>query len=144
MKVVINNSYGGFSLSPKGLRRYLELKGEQAYFYHQISYAFQGKIEFERIDNIEDVPSLFFWCTTRNHGKIIDDEPTECLYSYSIERSDPILVQVVEELGEEASGQYARLTVVEIENGKWFKINEYDGLESIQYRDIDNEWILAQ
>lgn len=144
MKVVINSCYGGFGLSPKGLKRYLELKGEQAYFYIQTSYDFQGQVTFERVDDIENINTLFFWCTTRNHGKVIDGYPTECFHSGDVERNDPMLVQVVEELGEEASGQYSRLTVVEVENGRWFKINEYDGLESIQYRDIDNEWILAQ
>ena len=34
--------------------------------------------------------------------------------------------------------------VVETENGRWYKINEYDGYESIEYRDIDDEWELAE
>lgn len=32
MKLVINSSYGGFYLSPKALKGYLELKGKNAYF----------------------------------------------------------------------------------------------------------------
>ena len=64
-------------------------------------------------------------------------------HSCELKRSDPILVQVVEELGAESFGKYANLEVVDIEKGRWFKIDEYDGYESIQYRDIDDEWILA-
>ena len=46
-----------------------------------------------------------------------------------IPRHDPVLVQVVEELGDEASGEYADLTIAEVE-GK-YRIEEYDGLESV-------------
>lgn len=145
MKIVINSCYGGFSLSPKGLRRYLELNGLESYFYKQTKYKFDcGKAEFTRVDNIEDVPRFFFYCTTYDQGKIISDYPKDTFNSYKIERSDQILVQVVEELGSEASGECADLEVVEIEKGRWFKIRDYDGYESVQYRDIDDEWTLAE
>ena len=49
-----------------------------------------------------------------------------------IERDDPVLVQVVEELGSEtASGNYAKLKVVEIPDGVVYEIQDYDGQESI-------------
>ena len=35
MKLVINSCYGGFHLSPKALKRYLELKGKNAYFINK-------------------------------------------------------------------------------------------------------------
>ena len=54
------------------------------------------------------------------------------------------LIQAVEEFSEEANTTVSRFTVVEIENGRWYKINEYDGYESIEYRDIDDEWELAE
>lgn len=145
MKVVINNCYGGFSLSPKGERRYLELKGLDSYFYKQISYRFDtGHVEFTRIDNIEDVPDLFSYCTTVDQGKVIYDYPKNTFRPGELKRNDPILVHVVEELGAESFGKCASLEVIEIENGRWFKIDEYDGLETVQYRDIDDEWILAE
>ena len=34
--------------------------------------------------------------------------------------------------------------VVEIENGRQYKIDECDDYESIEYRDIDDEWELAE
>ena len=143
MKIVINDDYGGFGLSPKGKQRYLELKGQKAYFYQRTSYELYNTT-FERIDDIDDITDIFFYCTTRDQGKLISDYPENIFYSGSIKRNDPILVQVVEELGDEASGECATLKIVEIENGRWFKIDEYDGWESIQYRDIDDEWILAE
>lgn len=145
MKIVINSCYGGFSLSPKGERRYLELKGINPYFYRQTAHKFNdGKTEFVRIDNIDDVPDLFFYCTTYDQGKTLSDFPKDIFHSRELKRSDPILVQVVEELGAESFGKCANLEIVDIDKGRWFKIDEYDGYESVQYRDIDDEWILAE
>lgn len=124
MKVVINQCYGGFGLSPKGLKRYLELNGKQAYFYKQTSYQYQGNVTYERIDNIENANELFISCTTRDQGKILSDYPEDTFSYYSLKRNDPILVQIVEELGREASSKYSNLVVIEIENGRWFKIDE--------------------
>lgn len=52
-------------------------------------------------------------------------------YYYSIERNDPCLVQVVEELGKESYGDYSDLKIVDIPDGISWYIQEYDGLESI-------------
>lgn len=145
MKVVINSCYGGFSLSPKGERRYLELKGLKSYFYKQSKYNYSDNtLEFTRIDNIDNVPDLFFYCTTYDQGKTISDYPKDTFHYWDLERSDPTLVQVVEELGAESFGRCANLKIVDIEKGRWFRIDEYDGLESIEYRDIDDDWILAE
>jgi hypothetical protein len=53
-------------------------------------------------------------------------------YEADAMRTDSLLVEVVEELGERASGEYARLKVVKIpEDVKW-SISQRDG----------NEWIV--
>lgn len=145
MKVVINSCYGGFSLSPKGERRYLELAGRKSYFYKQSKYNFRdGVTEYVRIDNIDDVPALFSYCTNSDQGKTISGYPNDVFHCRDLERNDPLLVQVVEELGKESFGTCAHLEIVDVEKGRWFKIDEYDGYESIQYRDVDDEWILAE
>ena len=46
-------------------------------------------------------------------------------------RIDPILIQIVEEMGEEASGQYSNLKVVEIPDDVDWEIKDYDGVEWI-------------
>ena len=53
-------------------------------------------------------------------------------YEYNeMERNDPLLIQVVEELGEEASDDCSRLHVAEV-NTPLYIIEEHDGLESIK------------
>ena len=140
MKLVINSCYGGFHLSPKAFKRYLELKGKNAYFYKQTKID-----EFTRIDDIDAIKSdLFTNCTTIDYGKVTNIYPSGTFKDRLIPRNDKHLIRVVEELGEEANTTVSRLTIVEIENGRWYKIDEYDGYESIEYRDIDDEWELAE
>ena len=52
---------------------------------------------------------------------------------WTVSRADSILVKVVEELGEAANGDFSELEVVEIPDGAFYYINEYDGLEEVFY-----------
>ncbi len=63
---------------------------------------------------------------------------------YNIDRADKYLVQVVEELGDEANDLISHLEVIDIEAGTQYRINKYDGLETIEYRRLDDEWKLAK
>jgi len=63
-------------------------------------------------------------------------------YDRYLERDDPILIRVVEELGEKANGGCAELYIEELEYGTFYRIDEYDGLESIQTKD-EIEWKVA-
>ena len=56
---------------------------------------------------------------------------TTITYEHDIERNDPILVEIVEELGESANTRFSELKVVEIPDDVEWEIEEYDG----------NEWI---
>jgi hypothetical protein len=107
MKIVINDDWGGFSLSDKAIERYAELAG---------------------INLVKQVKDDSFWGAYYYNDEI----KNENLFSdYEISRDDGFLIQVVEELGEEANGSHASLKVVEIpENVEW-EINDYDGVEHI-------------
>lgn len=52
-------------------------------------------------------------------------------YDRDLARDDPILVAVVEELGDAANGGCAELKIVEIPDGVDWQIEEYDGNEHV-------------
>ena len=53
------------------------------------------------------------------------------LYLNDEHRDDPILIEVVEELGKKASGSHGNLVVVEIPDGMDYVIDDYDGIETL-------------
>lgn len=53
-------------------------------------------------------------------------------------RDDPLLIKVVEELGEFANSSWSRLEVVEIPDGVNWWIDTYDGIETI--REVHRSW----
>jgi hypothetical protein len=101
-KVVINACHGGFGLSEKALFRYAELAG---------------------INLIGELSSF----TTLYYRDEVKDE--NIFRENQIDRDDPHLIQVVEELGNEASGNFAKLKIVEIPEDVQWEIEEYDGWE---------------
>ena len=58
-------------------------------------------------------------------------DTNEDFESRDIERNDPVLVKVVEELGSKSFGFAANLKIVEIPDDVDFVIQEYDGSEHI-------------
>lgn len=58
-------------------------------------------------------------------------------------RHDPHLVAVVEQLGQKANTCYSNLVIEEVPAGTLYRIDEYDGMESIITPDT-YEWVLAE
>jgi hypothetical protein len=56
---------------------------------------------------------------------------TTITYENDIARNNPILVEIVEQLGAAAKGDFAELKVVEIPDDVQWQIEEYDGKEWI-------------
>jgi len=52
-----------------------------------------------------------------------------CDSVYDIPRDDPMLVKVVETLGEKANGDFSELKIVEIPDDVRWEVKEYDGSE---------------
>lgn len=105
IKVVINTRYGGFGLSHDAMMRYAELKG------------------IKLIVKPEN-----FWPPTY----YVDEIKDENIFSYyDLDRNDPFLVQVVEELGDRANGEFAHLKVVEIPDDVVWYVSNYDGMEHV-------------
>lgn len=111
-KVVYNACFGGFGLSRKAAERLAQLG-------------------LEGMDQeIKEVSSL---CKILGECYRLPD---------GVPRHHPLLVQVVEEFGEEASGAFAQLKIENI-RGKKYIIDEYDGSESVQ-TPSDIEWIVVK
>ena len=121
-KVVINKCFGGFGLSKAAVMRYAELKGIA--LYHERS---------SLCDHYYTVPVEQYRDIERQVKESNDCSLFEGLYfsEREIERDDPFLVQVVEELGEKANGNCANLAVIEIPDDVEWHIAEYDGQEHI-------------
>ena len=60
------------------------------------------------------------------------------VYLYSCARHNPILVQVVEELGKKANSPDSDLCIAEVSGP--YRIEEYDGTETV-YEPSDYDWI---
>ena len=64
--------------------------------------------------------------------KVLSEIPLATdLYYWEIDRDDPVLVQIIEQLGDSAGDSYSSLKVVEIPDGVEWHIHEYDGMEHI-------------
>lgn len=109
--VVYNNCFGGAGLSKEAVMRARELGA---------SWALPGELGGD--------------CTLAgelyNDGEVADDMFDSYVgMPYGVYRHDPILVQVVKELGRKAGGPYSNLQIAEVD-GK-YRIDEYDGSEIV-------------
>ena len=149
MKVVINVQHGGYSLSYLAVKRLAELNGKECYAYE---HDHQNKERPYKL--ITKVPKDCMWlsyfttndedlvCRITNsdkwnemtqeekdaYNKEYDKYDLDCRPE---DRTDPKLIQVIEELGKKADGSCAKLKVVEIPDGIEWHIHEYDGYEHI-------------
>ena len=133
MKVVINKCFGGFGLSHEAALRYFEIKGITVYpEQDQGSWKFWTYWLVKPEDRIESKEGEAFYAMSIEDRRAYNKAHSEqTVYPREIERNDPVLVQVVEELGDKANGNYAELKVVEIPDDVEYFIEEYDGLEHI-------------
>jgi len=140
MKVVKNTCYGGFGLSPKAQKEYLERKGFNPTFYNR-EHTDDLNTEYTRIsfEEAQSSGNLGVLTTKEDLGENPDNIPGEKYFlDTHISRDDEILVEVVEELGDEADGDCADLRVTTIPDDVEYEISEYDGIETI--REKHQKW----
>ena len=136
-KIVINKCHGGFGLSLKAQEEYLKLIGKKAYFYITSGYKHSdGVEEHKKILAGSEKGSLFAHTLTKDFGETFGefgkDHNDNFFSDTEIERDDLNLIDIVERLGEEASGSCAKLSIVEIPDDVKWVIDDYDGMESVE------------
>ena len=137
MEVVINVCFGGFGISPKALKKLIDMKSDAIEIMpihkYSSSKTFEDmKSKYSFGDRYVEYEDGFIW-----DGHIVTFYKDEMVYSLKDKykcksRAHPDLIKVVKELGKEANGQCAKLKIVEIPDGINWIIDEYDGTESIQ------------
>jgi hypothetical protein len=131
-KVVINRCFGGFGLSAEAECLYAKKSGFEVFHYTQTKFSHRDGVNLYELVAPKDA-EMFCHTYKTKQGDSFSDDPDYSSYWYSgeIERDDPLLVEVVEELGKKASGHCASLQVVEIPDGVKWEISDYDGQEHI-------------
>lgn len=140
MKVVVNRCFGGFGLSTAAyeklaewgvpIRQYQpEERGPDGLFVR--NEANQGEVIFDRdlTPASEDSMAALYW----KHRASGENRVLRRYWdTWTREtRNHPLVVRVVEELGEAANGPCAELEVVEIPDDIDWHIDEYDGQETV-------------
>jgi len=107
MKIVINKKHGGFGLSEEAVLLYGDKK------------------------NLNIIAKEDQKVKTITHYYLNEVKEENGFGEWEIERNDPVLVEVVEQLGDLADGYYSKLKVVEVpDNIKWY-IHDYYGNEEV-------------
>ena len=148
-KVVYNSCYGGFGLSIEALVLYYKYKyPEKTLFFYQ---TILDSPEFDRISIPESEAkhsdSFLVDVLDKDFGPKVLTTDLDDYYKHvvnldpwSIERHDPILVRVVEELGsEKASGMCSELAIADI-GDSLYRIEDYDGYETVITPETPFEW----
>ena len=123
MKVVLNRCYGGFGLSNEAVERCIELGMKLTKYSKKKS-------------GYEDPTADFVKVKGRSIGNtkyslVVDYDNVD--NKEKLFRCNPILIKVVEELGEKADGFCAKLGIIEIpfDDINGWKLSEYDGNEQV-------------
>lgn len=138
MRVVINKCYGGFGLSDAAyekliewgvsVRKYIEQPQNPNTGLYESQPLNEGEVIFDR-----ELTPLGENSINDLYHKYKPDSTTgrywETWTAYN--REHPLIVRVVEELGEAANTRYSRLALVEIPDDVEYEISEYDGQEHI-------------
>ncbi len=137
-KVAYNNCYGGFGLSHEATVRYAEIKGIKIYgFVDARDGDFKKARSMRPYDPQKDIDAfLVHYCTTPEYSNDAYWRDND------IDRADPALIQVIEEMREKANGRCASLQIEDVPSGASYRIDEYDGNERVMTRD-DYDWKTA-
>jgi hypothetical protein len=132
-EIVINKCHGGFSLSVDAVQRYLEIKGIPVWSEFDEKYKSLGIVTYWLVppDGVRVSGQPDNWHSMsiqerQDHNAKYDEQ---VFNAGAVARDDPVLVQVVKELGSRANGRHANLKVIDVPGDVNWRIEEYDGAE---------------
>lgn len=136
-KVFYNACFCKFELSHTAIMRYAELKGLKIYPF--VCCQNNEGSQYKLVTDAEaEAAFLVHYCTTPEYS----DTSVWPAHKICEVRHDPILIQVIEELGDRAAGECAELKIVEIESGTLYRIEEDDDSESVVTQS-SRKWTVA-
>jgi hypothetical protein len=142
IKVVYNACYGGFGLSKEACQRYWEIKGQQVWIENDTQFISPGLFTVWLVAPEDRIPAKggddFYSMNMDERVAYNQAYSKQTWYYNNVDRHDPVLVQVVEELGKKANGNFAELAIDEVYGP--YRIDDYDGNESVETADSYN-WI---
>jgi len=130
-KVVINDCFGGFGLSPKALlwlyERGMTCIACDVEKYYGKQYTTRAAEDLEKWREYLKGNRESYFIT------VFSPDEKYILSRYGVkDRSDPLLIECIETLGSDVcSGSCAKLKIVEIPDDVQYVIEEYDGYEHI-------------
>lgn len=139
MKIVLNRQYGGFDLSHETIMLLAKKQGIELFVYYNKSN--NGNI-FTK-EPTHSVWGPHYLLKDFGDEYFVDSREDNIdwwnsFYSYTqIDRTDPLLIEVIEELGNIANTHLSTLEIFEIPNGSFYEIINYDGYESIIYSESE-------
>ncbi len=135
-KVILNKSYGGFGVSQKGYELYAKKKGFELIVYKR-NYDYESKnFYYTKLKYPTSEVLVEYFTKDFGDNVLISNEDYE---NYSLHlswgyREDATLIEVIEELGEEANSIYSKLVIVEIPDDLDYMIDDYDGIETLHQK----------
>ena len=129
-KVVVNRCFGGFNLSGPAIVAYAKRKGIEAHHWTRPYIC-------SLLGKTVEAKGIFHGATValvpQPEGEPVPVPEGQDYHvdRFDLERDDPDLIAVIEELGDEANGSCSKLKVVEIPSDVEWGIEEYDGLEHV-------------
>jgi len=138
MKVAINKCWGGFGLSHEAIMLYAKFAGFKLYPFID-KRGTDGSLLFNKFLPYVGQKDVFLIHYSKKpltkSGTYVNDS---YFSDRDIERTDPLLIKVIEKLHTKANGQHAKIRIVEIPDGTKWELDEYDGQESIH--EVHRSW----
>jgi hypothetical protein len=134
IKIAINCCHGGYSLSPEGILECYK-RGMKNIAIPVHDYFFSGNPSEKEIKK-QIKKALADWKKYKpgdcSYLTVFSPDEKFVLDLRPEDRTDPILISVLEEMGDAASGWLAELKIVKWPSELPWKLHDYDGFESVE------------